>query len=146
MEHVWSILAQDVLINDESKAVSLIGIIERITLFIPIEHKTKDLPILPLRMSLVSMWARSRYEEAERGRARVAIKDPDAKTIKGFEPFEYDVELVASTSFRFTAKFRSFPFTKTGFYQIIIQRQIGNRWREVAILPIEIIEENSEIA
>lgn len=140
MEHLWSLLCQNMLVNEVTQTISLIEVLERINFEVGEQPSDINLRVLPISMNLVSMWSRSESDKPETGRARVLIKGLDGKTIKGPTPTEYSIDAETNRGFRANVRFNGFPFMGSGIYRVIVQLEVNNKWRNVAGLPLEIIK------
>jgi hypothetical protein len=74
----------------------------------------------------------------------VSIRTPDGKISKLVGPLEYRVDLERHGKFRATGKIGGLPFKGYGVYRFVVQLKVGNRWKDVAAIPLEVIELRSE--
>ncbi len=128
------------LVNEATQTISLVEIIDRINFELGPEQYGTDKGMLPISMSLVSMWWRSELDQPERGRARVLVRGLDGKDLKEAPPNEYPIDVESNRGFRANLRFNGFPFKGSGIYRIVVQLEVKNKWREVANLPLEIIK------
>lgn len=142
MKHVWSLLAQHVITSQETQNLSLIDIVDRIG-FLPApgHERPKGISSISIQLYLVSLWIRSKPEEAEEGRGRIIVKDPRGRQIIKKEIMEFKIDLTKTQYFRMTGIFKSLPFTVNGMYRVVVQLQVGNKWKEVAFVPLQLVEE-----
>jgi len=144
VEHIWSVLCQQPLINEETKTISLIETVERVTFRFAKNPKTEALRAIPLSIVLVSTWWRSEPEMPESGKMRVLVQDPDGNELKALKSPVVVIDLNNSLRFRANLHFQNLPFVKTGIYKVMVQSEKNSRWKNVAILPIELIEDVAE--
>jgi len=148
-EHVWSVLCQKVLINQETQLVSLVEIPEKFIADIsqggPVEELNRALDQgkkgvrYPVALQLVSWWVRSNYSKAEKVEIRISVFDPSGEQLS-YQNWELD--LSESTGFRAIFKLNQIFVTGHGLYWYVVDRKIGKgknpRWETVARLPLEI--------
>ncbi len=141
MQHLWSILCQQAIVNQETQTVSLIEIVERIQFgrLPAVEIELSSIDALPVAVTLVTLWQRSDPEQTETGRGRVQIKSPSGKIIGNPQPLEYDINLADAARFRAIARFMNLPFAGSGTYQIATQLMENDDWHDIASVSVEIV-------
>ena len=141
MEHLWSILAREVIVAQDTGNVSLINVVERIGFTTDPKKKRPKGPIgVPVQFTLITTWKRSNWDKPESGRARVLVADPTGKNLRSQMSPEYNVDLNSSVYFRVTLFFPAFPFTISGMYSITTQMREGRKWRSVGSVPLQLID------
>lgn len=142
MEHVWSVLCQQAIMNELTHNASLVETLERITFLTGVEEVKKQISALDAERPpfsfgayLVSMWWRTDPDKAERGEGRVDIKLPTLETV---ELYTYPIDLEQNRRFRSIGSISSIPFAGFGIYRFIVQSKIAGQWIEIATVPLEI--------
>jgi len=140
IQHVWSVLCRQGIIDQRTNSVSLVEVIEGIS----IAADSNDLPtdrvgFLPFEMDLVSLWTRSTPSEGESGLVRATISGPHGLKIQ-HAPMELD--LTESISRRHLIHFSAIPSRGVGRYTIGVQVERSSaertRWVTVARIPYNI--------
>jgi hypothetical protein len=150
--HIWTVLCTHGLVDSESKQVTLLECIERMTirdqdaieqLATARASKKKGLRF-PVRMELVSWWVRSDYSKPETSAARVVLESPKGAVLVSHV---MPLNLSQSIGFRTTARFEDFPLTDFGLHWLVIKGERRTKratsWREVARYPLEVIAANA---
>jgi hypothetical protein len=149
MRHVWSVLSTTSLIDQTSNNVSLLEVLEQVTLFVDIDPPLDERIVFPLQASLTTMWWRSEMNTPESFRMRVNIVGPSGPVP---ETFEQQVDLIDFRRSRNTYSYRGIPYLGFGIYEFSIEVLDEGKgiWQQMASVPLEIIkqppnvEENSE--
>jgi len=157
-QHVWTVLCDKVLRDNESpNTISLIQVVERLTLRAPSLRRIEDLIresqeagdkgiLVTANMRLVSWWVRSDYSKEEMSRFRYAIINPGGKRID--EQF-FPLNLLHSVGQRVVCSIIDWPLSSLGLHWIVIEEEVPQQekkeedWNAVARLPLEVIEEGA---
>ncbi|MGD1003428.1 MAG: hypothetical protein ABR884_02535 [Minisyncoccia bacterium] len=135
IEHLWSILCERSLVDEETKNITLTNVLESMQVQIQL---SKDVTIggdlftaeknVPVNFELVTAW--KRLEEGEiKEPVRVECLDPNGKLLA---TYEYKVEIAKSLErFRFRTRFNGFKFTVPGNYRFVTKIHQGSGYREV---------------
>jgi hypothetical protein len=122
-KHVWTVLCAQSLTDLESNQISLINVIEQLTISdAPPRKKTKDLPVVQLEAQLVSMWTRIDPEVPEPETISVRIKyvtESGIETICGTNSFD----LSKNARMRHVIRFNSVPVSGPGLHTFVVQSQ-----------------------
>lgn len=134
--HVWSVICQRSVIDKDSLNISLFDVLEQLNLAgtLP-EDKNKQI-IIPIRFELVSLWAREQYDKPVRGMAKLSTSYPSGDIIEGPQ---INIDLTVHPRTRSRIVFNGLPFKESGRHVFLIQIRKGDKWKEVARLPIEIL-------
>lgn len=137
--HVWSVLCLQSIINEHTKNISLIEVLEQLTITGPPLPEGQE-GAVPITFDVVSLWTREPDSQPARGSARLSLLSPTNSVIKG--DVEYAVDLpdpVLRT--RTVTRITGLPFRRAGIYHFRIQlREEGEaEWRDVAIIPLQIV-------
>lgn len=156
-EHVWSLLCDKVLIDPASDKVSLIDLIERLTLHVSeegsIERQVAEARadgdkgiLISTALSLVSSWVRSDPTRPEEARFRYALLNPDGDRV---HEEAYDVDLQGFASQRVFIRFRHVPVSALGRHWILIEQEVQQKkhthWQVVARLPLDLVESTESL-
>lgn len=153
-EHVWTVLCGKVLTDpDSGTTISLMDVTERLTLHVKEEGLVEKLIVdaraegdkgilVSAGLTLVSWWVRSDFLKPESTHLRYAVVNPGGDRI---HEEAYQVDLDTFTSNRIVIKMKEFPVSALGRHWIVIEKEpVGpgqrTRWKEVARLPLELVE------
>ncbi len=133
---IWSLLCDRPIIDAYRNSISVIDVVEVLTIQGPPLPKDGVPVVVPIEITLVSLWMRSELEKPERIAARPVIVTPDGDERFG-KPIDGDLESAPRT--RLIQRFTSFPLAGSGEYTIRIEsRSEGEEWQRVADFPIEV--------
>ncbi len=155
MKHSWTILCRRGIVEQGSNQLSLIDVVERITL-----KKTEGLPeettepiweavaagddvLVPFPMQLTSYWTRSNRDEPETAQARLRLVGPTGKILS---EFVLDVDLVDYVNRRSNMKAEHFPFAGEGVYRATVHMRPNPtaRWRYCTEIFVDVaVDDNS---
>jgi hypothetical protein len=149
-EHVWTVLCQKTLLDPQTNVVSLIDVLEKITLaggvadveeaLAKAHNKGSKGLVFPVFMQLVTWWTRSDYAKPEELDIRVAILDPSGERLFSQE---VPIDLTDSNARRMTLRFQEFQMTQDGVYWFWVEKKKAfkdktTRWTIVTKLPLEV--------
>lgn len=126
----WAIVCERAIVEDKANTVSLISVLENVTLpqpptgAIPAGQR----PFVPLRFYVVQQWARSKSTIGERVAGRILLIGP---TGEQFGASEFVVDLTAAPRARVISQAIGFPLLGSGTYACVVQAQVGTKWRKV---------------
>ena len=153
MKVIWAILCQSAVIDKDSNNVSLLNIIEEIT--IPAEPPLIEQPagedisqlIGPGLFDFVILWSRSDPEVAEHGLGRIRLLLPNNEPL--FTSTEFEVDLTRYLRSRLRSKFPGFPTRRgeiiRGIYDFVVEsRSEGDEWEERFVLPLRVALQTAE--
>jgi hypothetical protein len=137
-EHVWSILCASSIIDRETQAVSLLNIVEVLTITEPaamLKQALETKAAFQVQMELWSQWVRSDYATPETAMMRCSLVAPD----EHFPPQPFPVSLEETTTAHTKLRVSLFPFRGAGVYVWIVEKRVGdlNNWEVVAQVPFE---------
>jgi hypothetical protein len=153
-EHVWTVLCDKILIDPGSDKVSLIDIIETLTLHVSksgeVERMIAEAKadgdkgiLVSAVLYLVSRWTRSEPSNPEDAKFRYVFLNPSGERV---HEEGYAVDLRNSSSQRAVIRFREIPVSALGRHWIIIEKEESPRhkkqprWSAVARLPLDLTE------
>lgn len=144
-DHVWSVLCQRSIVDEEDGLVSLIDVVERIE--VPAEphgedrHASRSTVNHP--MQLVTWWIRSDPGEPETALMKVSLLDPAGKQLdfrQDLGKTEVEIDLEANPGYRVRTTLPGIPWFGAGTYHLIVEgREPEGAWRTVARLPLEVL-------
>jgi hypothetical protein len=139
IDHVWTVVCTNAVIDQLSNNVSLHNIIEQVT----IRGEPKSDGALDMPLYIMTLWTRSDFEVPAQGHARVAILSPSG--VVG-DPFEYEIDWSANKRQRVRLALPRTPIHEPGHHAFIVEfRNEGEtEWRQVAASPLEVIFESPE--
>jgi len=133
MEHLWSVICRFSMVNQESRNISLIEVLEQVAF-----DGDAGVTRLNFPFELVSMWWRTDLDCGERARMRVLVQAPDGNVLNQDNPMEFEVDLEQYPKLRVNARFSGLPFGGTGIYRFILQAQTDDQWKEITVIPLEV--------
>jgi hypothetical protein len=138
IEHIWSVLCTRSIIEGSTGLLSLIDVLEEVTLgeLPPLEDNKEQIIRLPV--SVASLWQRKPESDPTKGTVRLSLISPHQETVK---EFEYEADLSKEKQrLRTIARLDGIRFRGIGTYRFLVQIR-GEKetdWREVATLPLSI--------
>lgn len=146
-KHIWSVLCRKHLVDPGTKQVSLIDVIERVTLpeaslekeaevvGMPVSEMLAKGILFPLECQLLTFWSRSAESTPEVAALRIRLLGPKGKTLTAVD---FEVSLEKHLNVRHTVTFPGLVFAGEGRYSLIIEKRgKGNRTRREAWIPLE---------
>ena len=149
VKNLWAILCYKCIIDKATNQISLVDIIEGITLGAEpagaeyVEALEKELAehevvLLPMKMQLVMTWTRTDRDQPQIGEARAELFTPSGKVIARSL---IDVDLTHAMNNRTFIQFPAFPYTGLGTYLMVVSSRLkgGKRWKKVAELNVDVV-------
>ena len=135
IEHLWSILCQNCLVDKITNTISLIEVVEDLS--VGGQLPATGVGVIPIRCSLVSSWERRPADQATRGTAKFRAVRP---TGESDVEQEYSIDLSSSARSRTIAKINGITFRELGMhiFEIYMKDEGGTEWTKVAAIPINI--------
>ena len=139
VEHIWSVLCSKSLIDNETNNLSLIEIIEELT----VENFTKP-GVTKIDYEIVSLWHRAKAEKKGKIEYKINLVTPSGKDKGGPEVkcvFEPGIQRNRSKVI-----FEAFPLDELGLYRFqVLLKKSGSKYLKVASIPITIKEKHSPV-
>lgn len=125
----WTIICERAIIEEQTKTVSLMSMVENITLPLPPADFAKQVPppLVPFRFYVVLQFARSKPGIGERAPGRVLMIAPNEKQ---FGESEFVVDLTATPRARVILQTIGFPLMGAGLYRSLVQMKVRTQWRK----------------
>lgn len=136
-DHIWSVLCYKGCLDTYTNQVSLLDVIENISLKPEGPIPQGDVRI-PMPMSVVSLWTRSDYDVPETFETRLVLKVPNGSVLATKEIIKADLQ--SHTRIRTFARLQAFPYQGPGLYKYIVEyRGMPNvPWQAVATIPVDV--------
>src|SRR6266496_2777341 len=91
IEHAWSVLCSKSTIDAETNNISLIEVLEQISIATgPPAAGTEGL--IPLRVELVTLWMRAQPDQPGHGRGRVSFVRPSGTMTESIQEFDIPLQ------------------------------------------------------
>lgn len=146
--HVWSVLCLRSIIDRRTNNISLIDVIEEVTVQGSVPHEPEGkTPALPLTLTLVSLWGREPEDQPAKGEVRISLLTPNHKELKDLSV--HTLDLSEKLRMRMFNNSPFLPFYGPGTYRFRVQvKEEGEtEWKEVASVPLNVkVEEVQEAA
>jgi hypothetical protein len=133
INHVWSVLCETSLIDQDSKLISLINVLEQLTIpEAPIPDKE-----LPIIVNLVSTWVRSDLNVPSQGQSQINFVSPSGNVLQALAN---DVDLTKYERLRAKGQFRGLKLPEPGQYHFDVEFREDDQhgWMKVASVPLKI--------
>lgn len=140
MQHIWSIVCQKSIIDTDTNLISIIDSIEGfgVNLNKNIIKKQDEVTNISINFELVSFWFDATVDMDRKQQTKIELYDAQNNKIK-----EYQNDFTIPKSLkrmRSRMKISGFPFTVAGDYTFKIKIKEGDKYKEVATIPVEITE------
>lgn len=141
-QHIWSVLCYKGCLDTYSNQVSLLDVIEGVSL------KTNQLqgPLrVPVQMSLVSLWLRSEPGVAETFEARANLVMPDGTELPGLVT---TADLKTYSRIRTFMRIEGLEFRTPGLYWLAVEHRpsADSEWVRASRVPLDVQIERVESA
>jgi hypothetical protein len=136
IDHVWTVICSRSVIDRDSNNISLHNVLEQIT--IAQEVDPEQVAVIPTKFEVVTLWARSDFDEPAEGEQRLTLIAPSGETLVTGEA---KIDLSEFRRTRYRAKFEGLPTKGRGRYVFRIEcRTNGNAaWSQAADIPLELM-------
>lgn len=133
-EHAWSVLCYKGCVDRFTNQISLLDVFEE--LVIDPDEAVPTGEMLPVRLSLVTLWIRSEPERPEKGKARIRFQTPAGSTAR--EEYELDVDLESGLWGRTILRMVALPFSGDGLYRFTVDQweAESENWMSCASVPL----------
>ncbi len=133
IDHVWTVVCSDAVIDQFSNNVSLHNVIEQVN----VRREPEPGRRLSDPIHIMTLWVRRNLKEPSRGRARLAFVSPSG--VVG-DPIEYPVDLSENHRNRMRITMRGLPIEEPGrhAFRVELQNEDEAEWHEVAAIPLEV--------
>lgn len=136
IEHIWSVLGTKTLVDSETNNISIIEIIEELT----VENFTKP-GVIQIDYEIVTFWFRENAKKEETIEYKINLVTPSGKD-KGGPEVKYIFGPGIQRN-RSRVILKSFPLEELGLYKFhILQKKSGGKFSDVAFIPITVKEKS----
>jgi|SRR5271157_212399 len=135
IQHIWTIPCRLSLIAQGSNNVTLVEILEEITIpEFPVEPGQAH-GLVPAVFDVVSLWNREHPDRPESGFGRISLLSPDGAELLHNE---FPVDLTQGARARWIGRFVGIPMIPAGQSVLRVERRAiaEDAWQEVGRLPI----------
>ena len=132
IDFIWGVLCARSIIDQGSNNISMIDVVEQITL-----SPEAQFPVnIVYPFQLVSLWSRSDYEQPAIGRARIIVFSPSDEEI---HREEIEIDLTSFRRLRHRLGFQGLPISETGKFVFQVEQfQADGTTLVVARVPLEV--------
>ena len=142
--HIWSVLCYKSLNDRVSNQISLIDVLENLTIHLE-PPATGEVINIPQRMELITFLSRSDLGVAEKGLLRVVFESPEGRRS---EPQILPFSLETDGKARVIIAMDQIPVSAPGVYCFCVEfrsdDELEGEWVEWTKIPLEIIYDKSE--
>lgn len=131
--HAWTVVCEKSIIDRDTNNLSL-DVLEGIQ-YIDIPHEAGTGLMLPMRISIVSLWYRTVPDQPARSQARITYLAPDRSPI-GYLLMPLDLSV--NERLRSNAVLPELPTKTPGWHFFRVELLENDQWLEVALVPLEI--------
>ncbi|MFC2058341.1 hypothetical protein ACFLTS_01690 [Chloroflexota bacterium] len=142
IEHIWTVLCSRVITDKESNNVSLLDVMEEITLIVQGAGSggevllEKDRAILPFTLVLASLWSRKKTDKPVAGTAKDIVITPSGKILT---ENEFKVDLSNHIRMRTKRNLHNLPVAVNEPGRYIFRTELLNEknktWKKVSSIP-----------
>jgi len=134
IEHVWTAVCSNVVIDRESNNASLHNVIDQLNVCGHIAPST----LLGIPFEIISLWLRSDPQQAATGQARVTLMAPSGRSLGSVE---YPINLTEFERYRGVVRTQGLPVEGPGRYRYRVELRVDpeNEWQQVAAVPLTVL-------
>lgn len=139
--HIWTVVCHKASIDSEDNNVSLLEVIELVTLYedpnADNEGEGAAAPAISLRHQVCTLWMRDSLETPERSYAQIRLQGPDGHEFGGATN---PIDLRFHRRTRITFHAQALPYKGPGLYEVLVEHgpEEDGPWSLVASVPIEV--------
>lgn len=137
MQHMWTIPCRVAIIDRTTNNVSLIDIVEEVTVAHPDAEPAAGVPGVPMLFDIMTLWRRENPDQPETGFSKMSLLSPQGAVLVEAET---DVDLRTFKRCRATTKLVGIPVAGPGTYQFRVERRADSSmpWEEVGRVPLDV--------
>lgn len=138
-EHVWTILCEQATVDEKTNNLSLLRIIEQIEVAISSPELPPTPFVIPVDWTIGSFWARTKWDQPEKVRARLQTLSPTGTRLG---VGEFDVDLTVHRRMRTLSKIAQFAIDKGGLYTFSLDVATDlqhTKWTQVGKSLLEVV-------
>lgn len=137
MYHIWTVVCQSSITDEDTHNISLIGALEKVQ-FKPISLSQGEKVFIPFNFEVVTRWGRGKDDPPMHGRGKLQVIMPSGEICN---EVEYDIDLTEKPFWRIRIRNPGLPVQESGFY--IFRSQLWDEnesaWKNVADVPLEFL-------
>jgi hypothetical protein len=142
IKHIWSVLCQRSVVDQQSNNISLIDVFEQLQVDIPPKGISKTVSLkdmnIPIQYELVNLWSKTKEGIEEKENIRIVLYDPNGNEIK-----RIDKEFIIPKDkkrMREINKIQGITLRGSGVYNFVvsIKQQDNKTYKQAAKLPLEV--------
>ncbi len=136
IQHIWTIPCRQVVNDRDSNNVSLIEVLEEITLPVVLPPQPQ-LGLVPAFFYVVTMWSRQDDEKPVEATGKLSIVSPSGEVVL---EHEYPIDLREHKRLRSAAVLFGFPARQAGRYHLRTDYRLrsGEEWRPGGAYPVQV--------
>ena len=140
IDHYWTVLCANSVIDSRSNNVSLQNVVEQLTIY-GVPPPPTAIGGIPSPHTVVSFWGRSDWETPARGTARIIIEFQEGGDSRSTRHREVGLDLTDNKRLRTFFTLNVLPILGAGkhWVRLSLQLQDETEWSNVASVPYEII-------
>jgi hypothetical protein len=135
--HAWSVLCEKVITDSETKNLSL-DVVEQLTFggLPPMPPGAKGF-VVPVRLSLVSLWYRADPDIGGKCKARIRVLSPEGEEVGTMDT---PVDLSSAPRARLISRWDFLLVSRSGLYWFVVSSEKPKEgWMEVARVPLQVV-------
>jgi hypothetical protein len=136
IQHIWTLPCRFSLANGDTNNVSLIEVIEDISIPLP-PPQPPVWGLVPALFDVVTVWARQNDDAPTSGFGRLSIVSPGGESLVHYD---YDIDLRENRRVRNIGRVLGFPAREPGRYFFRVEYRINanDAWQQVSNFPIAV--------
>ena len=133
IDHIWSIVCQHSILDRDTNLLSIINVIEELT----IKEQPEPEKSLGIVLELTSLWVRSDFNVPGQGFARYVFASPSGQSIK---EIEVDIDLTKFERLRSRGQFIGLSLLESGRYNFRVEFRENKEeeWKQISSIPIKV--------
>lgn len=141
IQHIWSILSESSVIDQDTNNVSLINIVEELQVTLPkgkVLSASNNVNLVSMKCELVSLWKSLEVGKEHVMEIKVSLYDPSNKQVLNEEPalklhFQKGIE-----RFRSRVRFDALPITTPGTYTFKLYAKDNKNFIPISETPFSV--------
>lgn len=133
-EHVWSILCSSSIVDKQTNNISLLGLIDQVTIPATPDGTAK---MLPISCEFISLWKKTAEASPEKFQTQVLFKTPDGETANPASVI--DVSILKKRT-RVKAIINGLLIKAPGTHFFLLQKRnsLTDSWVDVTTVPLDV--------